>query len=114
MPKSNFLFFLNAYNDLVPTAAPQLNNFKWSREINGIPFNSQNDQQIQILPGVTSANIVPYPFSTPTNSSTAVLNSTDVINVTTNPSGIAIDNLILGANIPLGTTVNSIAATVYT
>lgn len=114
MPKVNFLFFLNAYNDLTQTTAPQLNNFRWSREINGVPFNSENDQQIQVLPGITTANIVPYPFSTPTNSSTAVLNSTNVINVTTNPAGIAIDNLILGANIPLGTTVFSVAATNYT
>lgn len=114
MPKINFLFFLNAYSDLVQTAAPALNNFRWSREINGVPFNSENDQQIQVLPGITTSNIVPYPFSVPTNSSTAILNSTNIINITTSPAGIAVDNLVLGTDVPLGTTVSSITATQYT
>jgi hypothetical protein len=108
------MFFLNTYNDLLPTTAPSQNNFKWLREINGIPFNTENDQQIQLLPSITSPNIVPYPFSTPTNSGSYVLNSTNVMNVVASSVGIAAGNLIISSDIPVGTTVLSIAATQYT
>ena len=112
--KVNFNFFLNAYNDLQQTSAPLLNNFKWNREINGVPYISENNQQIQVLPSTSSSNIVPYPFSTPTNSGTYALNSTTTMNITTSPSGIFIGNLIIGSGIPFNTTVVSIAPTQYT
>ena len=114
MLTSNFLFFLNSYSDLVPTTTPSLNNFKWSRQINGVPFNIENDQQIQILPSITTPNIVPYPFSTPTNSGTNSLNSTTTMTVIGSITGIAIGNLIIGGGIPVGTIVDSIGTSQYT
>lgn len=111
--RTNLQFFLNSYADFLPTTTPSLSNFRWSREINGIPFNTENDQQIQVLPSITTPNIVPYPFSTPTNSGSYTINSTNVMTVTTFPTGIAVGNLIVGAGIPVGTTVLSIAPTQY-
>src|ERR1035437_11058982 len=58
MPKCNFLFFINAYNDLQQTTAPALNNFKWSREINGVPYTIEKSQQLQVPITTTSANLV--------------------------------------------------------
>lgn len=113
--KTNFLFFLNSYSDLCQSTTPALNQFKWSRQINGIPFKSENDQQIQILPSITTPNVIPYPFSIPTNTSQGNINSTDVITVTGDPSGIAIGNLVVGSNIPLGTSViDLVNTTVFT
>lgn len=112
--RTNLQFFLNSYSDYLPTTTPSRNNFKWLREINGIPFNTENDQQIQVLPGVTTPNIIPYPFSTPTNSGSYTINSTNIVNVTSAPTGIALGNLIVGTGIPIGTTVSFIAATQYT
>lgn len=112
--KTNLQFYLNTYNDLVPTTAPSQNNFKWLREINGIPFNVENDQQIQILPSITTPNIVPYPFSTPTNSGTNTLNSTINMTVVGSTAGIAAGNLIVGTGIPVGTTVVSIGTSQFT
>lgn len=114
MPTLNLQFFLNAYNDLSPTSAPSRNNFKWLREINGIPFNIENDQQIQIQPLITTPNILPYPFSSPTNSGTYALNSTATMTVSGSISGIAVGNLIIGGGIALGTTVQSIGTSQYT
>jgi hypothetical protein len=112
---TNLQFFLNSYADLSPTTAPSQNNFKWLREINGIPFTIENDQQIQILPGITTPNIVPYPFSTPTNSGDDTLNSTTILTINNSPIGIAPDQLIVGGGIPIGTTVVSlISSTVFT
>jgi len=112
--KTNLQFFLNTYNDLIPTTTPSRSNFKWLREINGIPFNTENDQQIQVLPSITTPNILPYPFSTPTNSGTYVLNSTNVVNVIGSALGIAIGNLVVGGGIPVGTTVVTVPATQFT
>jgi hypothetical protein len=112
--KSNLQFFLCSYSDLVPTTAPSQNNFKWLREINGIPFNTENDQQIQILPSASTPNIVPYPFSTPTNSGTNSINSTVNMTVIGSTSGIAVGNLIVGGGIPVGTTVQSIGTSQFT
>lgn len=110
---TNLQFFLNSYADLVPTTAPSQNNFKWLREINGIPFNTENDQQIQILPSVTTPNIIPYPFSTITNSGSYSINGTPLLVVFGSPVGIVVGQLIVGPSIPVGTTVVSIAPTQY-
>lgn len=112
--KTNLQFFLNSYADLAPTTAPSQNNFKWLREINGIPFNIENDQQIQVLPSITTPNIIPYPFSAPTNSGTNTVNGTANMTVIGSPAGIAVGNLIVGSSIPLGTTVFSIGTSQFT
>lgn len=112
--KTNLQFFLNTYSDLLPTTTPSRNNFKWLREINGIPFNIENDQQIQVLPSATTPNIVPYPFSTPTNSGNDTVNSTNVMTVIGTTAGISSGSLIVGTSIPVGTTVLSLASTQYT
>lgn len=57
MPKLNLKVFMNGYNDLSQTSTPMLSNFKWNREINGIPYTSENSQMIRLAPGAT-ANIV--------------------------------------------------------
>lgn len=111
--KTNFLFFLNTYNDLCQTTAPSLNNFKWSREINGVPYTLENSQQIQVLPGTTTPNIIPYPFSTATNSGDYVINGTTTMVLNTSALGVSVGNLIIGGAIPVGTTVLSIAPTQY-
>jgi len=58
MPKANFLFFLNGYADMCQTSTPALSNFKWSRQINGVPYNSENSQQIQLPGSTTTANLI--------------------------------------------------------
>ena len=63
MPKANFLFFLQGYSDSSQTTTPALSNFKWSREINGIPFNNENSQQIQIPASTTTSNLIISPSS---------------------------------------------------
>jgi hypothetical protein len=108
MPKLNLNFFLNSYNDLCQTSTPLLNQFKWNREINGVPFTYENNQQIQVLPSITTANIVPYPFSTPTNSGSAVLNATTTLTISGSTTGIAKGQIVVGTFIPVNTTVISI------
>ncbi len=112
--KTNLQFFLNTYNDLVPTTTPSQNHFKWLREINGIPFNTENDQQIQILPSITTPNIVPYTFSTPVNSGDYVVNGTATLTVSGSVANISIGNLIVGSDIPVGTSVLAIGTSQYT
>lgn len=112
--KTNLQFYLNSYADLVPTTAPSRNNFKWLREINGIPFNVENSQQIQVLPAITVGNAIQYPFSTPTNSGTNTLNSTANMTVVGATDGIALGNLIVGNGIPVGTIVVSIGTSQFT
>jgi hypothetical protein len=111
--KSNFLFFLNSYGDLCQTTTPALNQFKWSREINGVPYTIENNQQIQVLPGTTTSNIIPYPFSVPVNSGTYNLNSNDTINLTGPTTGILPGQLVIGGGIPFNTTVVSLSAPQY-
>ena len=111
---TNFLFYVNAYADLVPTTTPSLNNFKWSRQINGVPFNSENDQQIQVLPSATTSNIVPYPFSTVQASGVANIVSTNIATLTGSTPGIAVGQLIVGTGIPVGTTIVSITGLAIT
>jgi hypothetical protein len=64
MGKANFLFFINAYNDLCQSSTPALNNFKWSREINGVPYVVENSQQIQVPANSTpTSNLLISPSS---------------------------------------------------
>jgi hypothetical protein len=115
MMRTNIQVFLNTYNDLLPTTTPSRSNFKWLREINGIPFNTENDQQIQVLPGITTPNIVPYPFSVTTNAGSNSVSSTTTMTILASPTGIAVGNLIVGSSIPVGTTVTAISPnTVFT
>lgn len=111
---TNFLFFLNTYNDLCPTTAPALNNFKWSRQINGVPYNLENSQQIQVSASTTSSELIPYPFSTPVLSTTSTTNNTNILTITGSTTGIASGQLIVGTGIPVGTTVLSITGSSVT
>ena len=109
MPKTNFLFFLNAYNDLCQTSAPALNQFKWSREINGVPYTLQNSQQIQVPVSTTTSNILPYTFSTVLASPTVTITSgSNALASPSSTTNISIDQLIIGSGIPLGTVVSAV------
>ena len=112
--KTNFLFFLKSYADQYPTSVPYLSNFRWSREINGVPYTFENSQQIQVLPSITTSNLLPYNFSTPTNSGDYTVNETNLLVVNGSPAGIAPNQLIVGGAIPVGTYVLSLAPTQYT
>jgi hypothetical protein len=114
MPKTNFLFFLQAYNDKCQTSTPALSLFKWSRQINGVPYTLENNQQFQVAASSTSSNVIPYSFSTPTNTTTATLASTAVLAITGSAVGIAVGNLVVGTNIKVGSTVQSMTPTVFT
>jgi hypothetical protein len=111
---SNMLFFLNTYGDLCPTKAPALNNFKWSREINGVPYNLENSQQIQIPGSASSSELIPYPFSTAVLTTATTTNNTTTLTITGSTTGIASGQLIVGTGIPVGTTVLSISGTAVT
>ncbi len=63
MPKTNFNFFINAYGDSCQTSTPALSNFKWNREINGVPYNNENSQQIQVPGSTTTSNLIISPSS---------------------------------------------------
>lgn len=106
--KTNMLFFLNSYNDLCQTTTPALNNFKWSREINGLPYNLENSQQIQLAAGATSPNMIPYPFSSPVSSTGTITSSSTTLTITGSTTGIVPGQLIVGGGISVGTTVVSI------
>ncbi len=115
MSKTNFLFFLNSYNDLCQTTTPALNQFKWSRQIDGVPYTLSNSQEIQVLPNTTTSNILPYSFSTPEASTATITNSTNTIGITGPITGIAPGQLIVGAGIPVSAFVNSfVNTTVFT
>jgi hypothetical protein len=109
--KTNLQFFLNTYADSSTTTTPSQNNFRWLREINGISYNIENDQQIQVPISGTSPNIAPYPFSTATASPSSTLNSTTSVTVAS-PTSISVGQLIVGTGIPVGTTVVSITGSV--
>ena len=109
--KTNLQFFLNSYNDLSPTTTPSLNNFKWLREINGIPFNVENSQQIQVPTLVTTANLLPLSFLELEASSVGNINGTTALTLTGAVTGIVPGLLIAGAGIPANTTVVSIVGT---
>jgi hypothetical protein len=106
--KTNLQFFLNSYADLVPTTTPSLNNFKWLREINGIPFNVENSQQIQVAPSAMTVNILPYSFMELEASSVGNIASSTALTLTGSTTDIVPGLLIVGAGIPADTTVVSI------
>jgi hypothetical protein len=112
--KTNLQFFLNSYNDLCPTSAPSQNNFRWLREINGIPYSLENSQQIQVSSSATTPNLIPYPFSTAVLNTTATTNSTTTLTITGSTTGIAAGQLIVGGSIPVGTIVDSITGSTVT
>ena len=112
--KTNFQFFLNSYADFLPTATPSQNNFKWLREINGIPFNFEFSQQIQVPTSVTTPNLMPYPFGDATNSGSYSTNSTTTLTVSGSTDGIEVGSFVVGSPIPPGTTVASIGTSQYT
>ena len=114
MPNCNFQFFLNAYNDLSPTSAPSLNNFKWLREINGVPYTLENSQQIQVPANTTTSNVLPYTFSNPVATSTGTLNSTETVAITGSTTGIAIGQLVVGSGIPANTVVTGFSGSTVT
>lgn len=51
MPNMNFLVFLNTYSDQHSSNNPSLNNFKWDREINGLPVSNPLSQAFTLAPG---------------------------------------------------------------
>lgn len=53
MPNFNFLFFLNSYSDSNSSNNPSLNNFKWTRNINGLAVDKPLSQQFDLAPGET-------------------------------------------------------------
>ncbi len=112
MPKCNFLFAINAYSDTTQTSVPALSNFKWSREINGVPYAVENSQQIQVPISTTTSNILPFTFSNILATTTGNINATTTLTITGSTVGIAKGQLIVGAGIPDNTTVVSITGSV--
>ena len=111
---TNLSFFLNSYNDLCPTSTPALNNFRWNRQLTGIPYNLENDQQIQVPIAGTTPNLIPYPFSSVVLSTAASTNSTTTLTITGSTTGIALGQLVVGTGIPAGTVVDAIAGSTVT
>ena len=112
--KVNFLFFLNAYSDLLTNTAPALSNFRWSREINGVPFNFENSQQIQVPIATTTTNIVPSSFLTLAASTVGNINATTTLTLTGATTGVIPGLLVVATGIPTNTTVVSIVGPLVT
>lgn len=53
MSKFNFLIYLNAFSDPSSSNAPSLSNFKWTRDMNGIPAQNPISEALSISPGDT-------------------------------------------------------------
>ena len=53
MPNLNFLVFLNTYSDANSSNAPSLSNFKWDRELKGLPVNNPASLAFSLAPGET-------------------------------------------------------------
>lgn len=51
MSKFNLLFSLNTYKDAASTNQPNFQNFKWTREINGLPASAPLSQEFSLAPG---------------------------------------------------------------
>lgn len=51
MSKLNFLVSLNTYSDPNASNAPSLNNFKWTRDIGGIPVSNPISSELSLAPG---------------------------------------------------------------
>lgn len=112
--KTNLQFFLNSYADFLPTTTPSQNNFKWLREINGIPFNTENSQQIQVPVSATTSNLLPLSFLELKATTVGNTNSTTTLTLTGATTGVVPGLLIVGAGIPANTTVVTIVGSVIT
>lgn len=53
MSKLSLSVYLNAYNDINPSNNPNLNNFKWYRDLNSIFVNNPTNQYVTVAPGET-------------------------------------------------------------
>lgn len=53
MPKLSLLIHLNAYSDSNSSNAPSLSNFKWTRDISGLPASNPVSAAFQLNPGET-------------------------------------------------------------
>lgn len=53
MSKLNFLVYLNTYSDKSASNNPSLSNFKWAREITGIPASNPISEAFSLAPGET-------------------------------------------------------------
>lgn len=51
MSKLNFLVYLNTYSDPSASNNPSLSNFKWAREITGIPASNPISEAFSLAPG---------------------------------------------------------------
>lgn len=51
MSKLNFLVYLNTYSDKSASNNPSLSNFKWAREITGIPASNPISEAFSLAPG---------------------------------------------------------------
>lgn len=51
MSKLNFLVHLNAYSDAGSSNAPSLSNFKWTRDLTGIPASNPISEAFTLAPG---------------------------------------------------------------
>lgn len=51
MSKLNFLVYLNTYSDASASNNPSLSNFKWAREITGIPASNPISEAFSLAPG---------------------------------------------------------------
>lgn len=55
MSKFSALFYLNAYNDTQASNAPDMSNFKWTRNLNGLIVSNPVSQQAVLAPGENKA-----------------------------------------------------------
>lgn len=53
MPKLSLLIHLNAYSDPGASNAPSLSNFKWTRDMTGIPASNPISEAFSLAPGET-------------------------------------------------------------
>lgn len=51
MSKLNFIVYLNTYSDACASNNPSLSNFKWTREITGIPAQNPISEALTLAPG---------------------------------------------------------------
>lgn len=51
MSKMNLLLFLNTYGDINSTNAPNLNNFRWTRDIAGLFVDRPSSTEFSLAPG---------------------------------------------------------------
>ena len=51
MSKFSLMFFLNASADSVSSNHPNLQNFKWTREMSGLPVSKPLSQELSLAPG---------------------------------------------------------------